>query len=127
VDDSGARRSRQFVRALAGRLFAAFARRLLGLTVRDTQCGFKMFRGEVGRRLFSLLREPGYLFDLEILALARRLGYRTAEVAVSWSEIPGGHFKLARTLPRILRDLWRLRRRLRALPESASAPDGGGG
>lgn len=113
VAAAGARRSRNWLRGLAGRTFAAVARWLLRLPVRDTQCGFKMFRGEVGRRLFSMVRESRYLFDLEVLALARRLGYRTAEVPVSWTEMPGGHFSPARQLCKILVDLRRLHRRLR--------------
>lgn len=110
VAADGVRRSR--ARGLAGRLFAAVAGRLLRMPVRDTQCGFKMFRGETARRLFCLVREPRYLFDLEVLALAARLGYRVCEVPVRWREIPGGHLRLLRDLPGILLDLWRLRRRL---------------
>lgn len=108
----GVRRQRQWFRELTGRAFAWLARRTLRLGVRDTQCGFKMFRREAGQRLFSLSAEPGFLFDLEILALAQRLGYRVAEVAVNWSEKPGGHFHPARQLPRVLAELWRIRRRL---------------
>jgi dolichyl-phosphate beta-glucosyltransferase len=110
VAADGVRRSR--TRGLAGRLFAAVAGRLLRMPVRDTQCGFKMFRGEAARRLFSLVREPRYLFDLEVLALASRLGYRVREVPVRWREMPGGHLKLVRDFPGILLDLWRLRQRL---------------
>ena len=113
LSGSGARRSRNWFRGLAGRLFAALARRMLRLSVRDTQCGFKMFRGEVSRRLFAVVREPGYLFDLELLALAVKFGYRTAEVPINWAEVPGSHLSLARALPKVVRDLWRVRRRLR--------------
>ncbi|MHB1037817.1 MAG: dolichyl-phosphate beta-glucosyltransferase [Pirellulales bacterium] len=102
-------------RALAGRLFAAVARRMFGLSVLDTQCGFKMFRREAARRLFSACGETGFLFDVELLALADRMGYRTAEVAVEWSEKPGGHLSLARSAPEAAVGLWRLRRRLRAI------------
>jgi dolichyl-phosphate beta-glucosyltransferase len=109
-------RSRSLLRGLAGRLFASLARRTLRLEVRDTQCGFKMFRGHVGRRLFALVRESGYLFDLELLGLAQRLGYRIAEVSINWTEIPGGHFSLARAVPRVLVGLPRLRRRLQDAP-----------
>ncbi len=113
VAAEGVARSRSPLRGLAGRLFAAVARRLVGLAVRDTQCGFKMFRRDVGRHLFSLARENGYLFDLEVLALAERFGYKVAELPIRWSEVPGGHLSLARELPRIAVDLCRLRRRLR--------------
>lgn len=108
----GARRRRAVVRGLAGRLFAAGARWWLQVPVCDTQCGFKMFRRDVAHELFQCSSEPGYLFDLELLALAHRRGYRIAEVGVDWTEIPGGHLSLARVLPAILPAMWRLRRRL---------------
>jgi dolichyl-phosphate beta-glucosyltransferase len=108
----GIQRSRNLARGLAGRAFATIARQWLGIDVRDTQCGFKMFRGQVARQVFALVREPRYLFDLEVLALAKRLGYRIAEVPIRWQEIPGGHLNLVRDLPGILGDLWRLKRRL---------------
>jgi dolichyl-phosphate beta-glucosyltransferase len=107
------RRRRNRFRGLAGKAFAAVARRLLGLSVRDPQCGFKIFRGEAGRRLFSLTGESRYLFDLELLALAQRLGYRVVEVPINWQDIPGGHVRLFRELPGIVAGLWRLRRKLR--------------
>ncbi len=119
VAAAGARRSRNWLRGLAGRMFALVARRLLRLPVRDTQCGFKMFRGDVARHLFSLLRERGFLFDLEVLGLARRLGYRTVEVPVDWAEVPGGHFSPARQFPKLLADLRRILRRLRTAPARA--------
>ncbi len=105
---------RQPVRRLAGWLFAVVARWYLGLSVRDTQCGFKLFRREAGRRLFELSCEDGFLFDLELLVLARRLGYRMAEVPIRWTDMPGGHLSLARQGPKLLFELWRLRRRLKA-------------
>jgi len=109
---AGVVRRRSPARCLAGRLFAGLARRWLRIAVRDTQCGFKMFRREAGRKLFRLQQESGYLFDLELLTLADRLGYTTAEVPVTWTEMPGGHLSPARELPRLLLGLWRLKRRL---------------
>ena len=111
ISAPGAERSRVMSRALGGRLFAGLARRLFRLPVRDPQCGFKMFRRDVGRRLFSLSSESGYLFDVELLILATRLGYRIAEVPVSWREIPGGHFRVSENVPGIMASLWRLCRR----------------
>jgi dolichyl-phosphate beta-glucosyltransferase len=109
---AGQTRRRSWVRGLTGRLFAALARWWLGIKVRDTQCGFKMFRRQPARELFSRSKEPRYLFDLELLVLAGQLGYRVVEVPVSWSEVPGGHLSLARELFKLPLALWRLRRRL---------------
>jgi dolichyl-phosphate beta-glucosyltransferase len=110
VPGANVTRRRDWTRAVAGRVFASVARWWLGISVRDTQCGFKMFRREAGRELFSRSRESGYLFDLELLLLAARLDYRVAEVAVNWTEIPGGHLSMTGELRRILIGLWRLRR-----------------
>jgi dolichyl-phosphate beta-glucosyltransferase len=110
-------------RHLSGRCFAGLVRWGFGLPLRDTQCGFKMFRREVVLRLLPLCRESGYLFDLEILVWAHRLGYRIAEVPVSWRDVPGSKVRLLRDGWAMLRGLLRLRRALGrvALPQQ-SAP-----
>ena len=110
---TGLQRQRHWLRELAGRLFASIARRCLRLSVRDTQCGFKMFRHQVGKRLFASAREPGFFLDLEVLALARRFSYQTAEVPVNWHEVSGSHVSILRLLPRALTALWRIRRHVR--------------
>jgi dolichyl-phosphate beta-glucosyltransferase len=99
-------------RSLASRVFAGLARRLLGVAAADPQCGFKMFRRDAGRHLFRLGRETGYLFDLEALALADRLGYRVAEVPIRWADQPGSKVRLLRDGGRMLCDLARLRQGL---------------
>jgi dolichyl-phosphate beta-glucosyltransferase len=122
VAGPGVRRDRNPRRALAGGVFAWAARTAVGVGVRDTQCGFKMFDGDTGRHLFGLGRETGYLFDVELLALAGRFGYPVAEVAVNWSERPGSKVRLVRDSLRMLGDLWRLRGRLRRNPLPALVP-----
>jgi dolichyl-phosphate beta-glucosyltransferase len=65
---------RTILRKLASAAFAKLAACLLKLPVRDTQCGFKMFRGSTGRSLFRLCKEPGFLIDLEFLLNAQHSG-----------------------------------------------------
>jgi dolichyl-phosphate beta-glucosyltransferase len=114
VPDPEVSRSRRWHRGLAGRVFAAAARRLLGIDVLDTQCGFKMFRAEAGRQLFSAMHEERYLFDLELLLLANEFKLSVVEVPIRWHEVSGGHMHLLAELPRIVAGLWRLRRRRRS-------------
>ena len=56
--------------------------------IRDTQCGFKLFHRDVAREVFSRTTVDRFAFDVEALLLARRLGYRIAEVPVLWFNSP---------------------------------------
>jgi dolichyl-phosphate beta-glucosyltransferase len=125
LDDPSVARRRTRTRAVVGRLFAGAVRCWLGLGVHDTQCGFKMFRRDVARALFAQSVESGYLFDVELLLLAQRRGYRVAEVPINWSEVPGGHLSMGRELGRVLVGLWRLRWRGGGQPDSGAGCSAG--
>jgi dolichyl-phosphate beta-glucosyltransferase len=67
--------------------FHAVMGMLLGLSdIRDTQCGFKFFQRDAAKTIFKHQRIDGYMFDVEILRLARLLGYRIKEVGVRWRD-----------------------------------------
>ena len=76
----------------------------------DTQCGFKFFRGPVLRDLFEQARTDGYMFDVELLLLATRRGYRISRVPVCWRDDPDSRFKPLSGTLRNLRELARIRR-----------------
>lgn len=83
----------------------------LGLRgIMDTQCGFKLFRKEVAGDLFSVARIDRYGFDLEILYVAQRRGYRISEVPVNWTDQPGSKVRVFRDGGRMLADMLRVRR-----------------
>lgn len=71
-------------RQLLSRLFNVLVRAAGVRGIRDTQCGFKLFRAEAARQIFSRLRTERFAFDVEMIALARDLGYRVVEVPVNW-------------------------------------------
>ena len=52
--------------------------------INDTQCGFKLFRGETAAALFPRMTLDSFAFDVELLFLARRAGLRIVEVGVVW-------------------------------------------
>ena len=80
-------------RQIGSRLFRALLHLLIGLRdVGDTQCGFKFFKREVVETLFSRQRVDGYMFDVEILLLAQRLGYSVKSVPVLWMDDPDSRF-----------------------------------
>lgn len=94
--DSGRNRPVPLLRRAAGELgdvltqFAAPP--LWGL--KDSRCGFKLFRGDVARSLFELQTVDGYGYDPEILYIAQRKGYRLAQVNVDWVYTSGSKVRL---------------------------------
>ena len=97
-------------RRIGSKGFAMIMRPLVGLYgIQDTQCGFKFFRAEVARDLFSRQRIDGYMFDVEILALALRTGYKVKEVGVSWRDDGDTRLKLVSGNWKNLKDLFRIR------------------
>lgn len=75
-------------RQLMGKTFNKIVRIMAVRGIKDTQCGFKMFTREAGRRIFSLQGVPRFAFDVEALFLARKLGYRICETPVTWKDSP---------------------------------------
>ena len=71
-------------RHLTGRVFNLLIRSLVLPGLQDTQCGFKSFRAAVAEDLFSHQILTGWSFDVEVLAIARRRGYRIVEVGIPW-------------------------------------------
>lgn len=84
-------------------------RRVFGLPVRDTQCGFKMFTRAAGRSLFLRQVVDGFSFDLEILVMARRDGMRVEEIPVAWIDAPGSKVDPFRVALDFLVDMGRIR------------------
>jgi dolichyl-phosphate beta-glucosyltransferase len=76
-------------REATGRFFNLVARAATGLPFRDTQCGFKLFEVRAAREIFSKQRLERFGFDVEVLFIARRLGYKAIEVPVRWNDVAG--------------------------------------
>jgi len=103
------RRKQPFYRRVLGKAGNLLVRAFAVPGIRDTQCGFKLFRGDVGRDLFGEACVDGFAYDMEILFLARRRGIRIAEVPVLWFNSPESKVSLFRDALPTLWDLVRLR------------------
>ncbi len=102
-------------RRIGSRGFAATMRMITGLRdISDTQCGFKFFRRDVAARIFRNQRIDGYMFDVEILSLAQRMGYRIQEVPIRWCDDGDSRLELVAGNLRNMRDLFRIRASTRA-------------
>lgn len=96
------------VRRLGSWGFRRLTRSMRG-SVLDSQCGFKFFAESAGHELFRRSRATGFTFDLEIVALAQRLGMQVCEVPVRWSDAAGSSLSAVAEAPRILRELRTIR------------------
>jgi len=94
-----------------GRTFNVLVR-LLGLTsFRDTQCGFKMFTREAAQAIFPTARLDGFAFDVEVLYVAERAGFRVVAVPVEWKNDPVSRVRMVRDPVRMILELLRIRLR----------------
>jgi len=71
-------------RRIAGKLGNFFIQLLVLPGLGDTQCGFKAFTADAAEKVFKLSQVPGWAFDVEILALAKKMNYRIKEIPVRW-------------------------------------------
>ena len=78
--------------------------------LQDTQCGFKLFRADVAERVFPLQTLDGMSFDVEVLFIARRMGYCIQEVAIDWYHDPDTRVRLVEDSLRMFYDLITIRR-----------------
>jgi dolichyl-phosphate beta-glucosyltransferase len=97
-------------RLIASFIFDQIKYLMVGLRrFRDTQCGFKIFKGDVARRLFARGQVDRFMFDVEILYLAEKSGYKIVELPITWADVPGSHVRFWEGLINMFRDLWRIK------------------
>ena len=98
-------------RELGGKALNLAIRALAVPGIHDTQCGFKLFRGDAARRIFGKCTLCRWSFDVEALYLARRMGYRIAEVPIHWGHKEGSKVHPFSDGLKILADLAHIRLR----------------
>ncbi|MGH7268641.1 MAG: dolichyl-phosphate beta-glucosyltransferase [Candidatus Rokuibacteriota bacterium] len=108
--DSRIERPQPWHRRLGSRGFGLFMHAVVGLRdIVDTQCGFKFFQRQVARDLFKRQRVDGYMFDVEVLYLARQAGYRIVQVPVNWRDDRDSRLALVSGNVRNVLDVLRIR------------------
>ena len=118
-------RRQPLYRRIGSRGFAVFMRTVTGLRdITDSQCGFKFFHRPIALQLFRCQKVDGYMFDVEILALAALFGYRIREVPIRWRDDGDSRLELIAGNLRNVRDIFRIRLRrgeyLKELAKSAA-------
>lgn len=94
-----------------GRIGNVLIQKVLGLPFYDTQCGFKLFRGDVARSLFDQLTIKRWGFDYEVLYLAYKEGYSILEIGVEWHDSQPSRFHPIKDSARCFFDLLKIKKR----------------
>jgi dolichyl-phosphate beta-glucosyltransferase len=109
-EGSGARRvGEPYVRHLMGRVFNLLVRAMAVPGIQDTQCGFKAFTRRCAQDVFRRQRIVGFGFDVEVLYIARRLGYGIKEVPVTWEYAASSRVDPIKDTIRMFRDVLAVR------------------
>jgi dolichyl-phosphate beta-glucosyltransferase len=96
-------------RHLMGRVFNGVVQALAVPGIEDSQCGFKAFRADAAKAIFSRQRIDGFGFDVEVLYLARRLGYPIRVVPLRWEHKENSRVAPVRDTLAMLTDVLRVR------------------
>ena len=92
-----------------GRIFNRFVRFIVLDAFRDTQCGFKLFEGNIARSIFREARIDRFAYDVEVLAMAIAKGCKVLEVPIRWINAPGSKVNPLWDSLQMLKDLIRIR------------------
>lgn len=110
MEESIIERAQPFYRQLGSKGFAVFMHAVVGLQdIPDTQCGFKFFQASAAKALFQRQVIDGYMFDVEILYLAQKSGYRIVQVPVRWRDDGDSRLELVRGNLQNVFDIYRIR------------------
>ncbi len=109
-EQQGAQRiGEPFYRHLIGRVFNALVQTLVLPGLQDTQCGFKCFSAAAAEEIFPNQTLEGWSFDVEVLTIARQLGYEVLEVPVTWTFQPGSRMSIFKDSWKMFKDLLLIR------------------
>lgn len=95
-------------RHLGGRGINFLIQTLILPGLNDTQCGFKCFRAQVAEDIFSRQTLDGWSFDIELLYIARRHGYRIVEIPIQWYHFSDSKVNALQDALRMIRDIFRI-------------------
>ena len=106
----GARTNRSFKREVLSRGYVCMINAAFrGVRLRDIQCGFKAISRECAQAILPLVSDTGWFWDTELLLLAAKGGWKVHYVPVRWQEDTDSRVKIASTVSKDIKGLWRMR------------------
>ncbi len=97
-----------WLRETLGRVFNLAVRTIKGLLYSDTQAGFKVFSNTAAEKIFKLQTLSGWAFDIELLLLAKNLGYEIREVPIIWKNDSNSRVRFSGMI-KMIYDIMRMR------------------
>ncbi len=109
IGSRSGRKGAPLIRKLMAWGFSLLRTIILRLPYKDTQCGFKLFKKDAAKKIFTKQTIAGFGFDVELLYLARKYGHSIKELPVSWKNDPSSKVNVIRDSFRMLSDLIKIR------------------
>jgi dolichyl-phosphate beta-glucosyltransferase len=109
-------------RSVMNRTFNRFVNTVTHVSLDDTQCGFKAFRGPAARLLFHCTTTERMAFDVELLVVARTFGLTISQVPVHWLRVEGSRVRSWSDGGSMVRDVLRARQKVRRAPALRALP-----
>jgi dolichyl-phosphate beta-glucosyltransferase len=109
LKDSKILTKQPYYRIVLGKIFPLIVRLLLLPGIKDTQCGFKLYRKEVAKSIALVQKMNGFAFDVEQLYIAKRKGCVIKEVPVQWIDQKGSKVDPIKDSIRMLRDIIKIK------------------
>jgi dolichyl-phosphate beta-glucosyltransferase len=105
-------KAQTFYRRICSKIFHWFVVHDLKIPVEftDTQCGFKIYKGDVARLLYSECVTDGFMFDIEVIIRALKKGYKIREFPIDWTCDPDSRLSPSRSSWKILAEIFNIRR-----------------
>ncbi len=98
--------NRTFKRHLFGRIFVTYLSLLFQVPVYDSQCGFKIFKATVFKKIAHLIQNKRWLWDTELIILAHKFGSKMIEIPIDWKDVPGSKINLISDSLKMALGLW---------------------
>jgi len=98
-----------FYRVMMGKVFNLMVNLTVVRGIKDTQCGFKLFKKDAAKRIFRKQAFRGFGFDVEILFIAKKYGYSIKEIPIVWTNSPDTKVSAIKDSIRMFADLLRIR------------------
>ena len=110
VDKAHVKKHQLWYREIMGKIFNLFVRMLVFKGFYDTQCGFKLIKSNVAKELAGLMKIDGFCFDVEMIFLALKRGYKPIEIGVDWINSPDSKVKLFTSSLAMFIDLFKIKK-----------------